>query len=89
MPSFARDMHEYEMPTTMMAILYNSSQTFGENSMPVFSPYHASKPLGNQFGRLTGLGFSHQVMPTFTPSTVAIMRQQMDESNPEMVNMLT
>lgn len=38
---------------------------------------------------LFGMGFGSQAMPTFTINYVMAMRQQMDESNHDMVNLLT
>lgn len=43
----------------------------------------------NQFGRPPWLGFSSQSIPTFTSSSVTVMSQQMNESNHEMIHMMT
>ncbi|CAI8593036.1 unnamed protein product [Vicia faba] len=87
-PSFTRPMfggeRNYEMPTSLIEV-----STFSKNMTSVFSPYHRPGPMGNQFGHPTELRFPSKEMPTFTTSYAAIMRQQMDESNHEMVNMLT
>ena len=79
----------YGMQIAMMVGLHNSASTFCENAASIFFLYHASGPVGSQFSRLTGLNFLHQVIPTFTPSTIAVIRQHMNASNQEMVNMLT
>lgn len=90
MPSFTVPMYRIlEMPIEFMASMHNSNSAFGENPSSTFPHYQRLGPLANQFGRPPGLGFSSQSIPTFTSSSVAVMRQQMDESNHEMVHMLT
>lgn len=90
MPSFTVSIHRtLGMPTEFMASIHGSGSTFGENLSSPFPPYHGLGPLENQFSRPPGLGFSSQSIPTFTSSSVAVMRWQMDESNHEMIHMLT
>ena len=95
-PSFTSPIRRiYGMPPEFMANLHNSSSTFGSSStfrespLSAFQPYQGLGPLTNQLSRPPGFGLSSQAIPTFTSSSVAVMRQQMDESNHEMVHMLT
>lgn len=77
------------MPTDFPASMHNTSSIFGETPSSSFPRYHGLGPLANQFGRPPGLGLSSQSIPTFTSSSIVVMRHQMDESNHEMAHMLT
>lgn len=86
MPSFTMPMYQtLGMPTEFVASIHNSSSTFGnsstfgENPSSPFPSYHGLGNLENQFSQPPGLGFSSQSIPTFTSSSVAVIRQQMDE----------
>lgn len=79
------------MPTFMMATLHNNVSTFVEPVANTFSPLQglgsAVNNLGQNIQPPVG-GFSSQ-LPIFTNNYLAVIRQQMDKSNHEMVNMLT
>lgn len=92
MPMLGRDQ-PYGMPTSMMAKLHTNSATFANNVANTYSPISAyGSTIGNQ-GRTIppqmGMGFGSHEMSTFTMNFVMEMRQQMDESNHDMVNTLT
>lgn len=90
MPSFIVPMHKtLGMPTEFMENMHNLDSTFGETSSSPFPCYQGLRPLATLFGRPPGFGLAPQSVPTFTSSFVTVMRQQMDESNHEMVHMLT
>lgn len=77
------------MPTEFMESMHNLGSTFGETSSSPFPRYQGLGPLASQFDRPPGFGLSSQSVPTFTSSSVVVIRQQMYESNHEMVHMLT
>lgn len=90
MPSFTVPLHiKLGMPTKFMESMHNLGSTFGETSSSPFPRSHGLGPLASQFGQPPGFGLSSQSVSTFTSSSVAVMRQQMDESNHKMVHMLT
>lgn len=90
MPSFTVPLRRtLGMPNEFMANMHNLGSTFGETSSLSFSHYQGLGPLASQFGRPPGFGLSSQSVPTFSLSSVTVMRQHMDESNHEMVHMLT
>lgn len=77
----------------MIACLNINASIFNDNATTAYSPLLASGlAIGNP-GRTIqsqlGMGFNSQVMSTFTTNYMIMMRQQMDESNHDMVNMLT
>ena len=78
----------YGMPTSVMANLQNVGSTFSEPAANINSPIQRS---GINTGRANqALGQRHPVqLPTLTNNSAAEWRQQMDESNHEMVQMLT
>lgn len=83
----------YGMPTSMMEILHINPSTFTDNIANVYSPILASgSAIGNP-GRTiqpqVRMGFGSQAMPTLTTNYVMSMRQQLNESNHDMVNTLT
>ena len=73
----------YGMPTTEMASLMNVASTFSEPLVNATSPLQGSGTSRNQF-----LGGPSHMIPSLTNASTAILRQQMDESNHEMVQML-
>jgi len=71
----------YGMPTSMMANVHNSASTFEDQENP-FTIHNAHSPsISSIFGR--------NIIPTLTTDSMSLLRQQMDESNHEMVNLLT
>ncbi|XP_050889314.1 uncharacterized protein LOC127094533 [Lathyrus oleraceus] len=86
MPSSGRDQ-PYGIPTSMMANL--------QSALPVFSEPVMTSPLqgpgsGANMGRNTqplGMGYSTRT-PNLTNNFAAVIRQQMDESNHGIVQML-
>lgn len=90
MPSFTVPIYgTLGMLTEFMKSMHNLCSTFGETSSSSFSHYQGLGPLASPFDRPPGFGLASQSVPTFTLSFVAVMRQQMDESNHEMIHMLT
>ena len=73
----------YGMPTTEMASLMNAASTFSEPLVNASSPLQGSGASRNQF-----LGGPSHTIPSLTNVSIAILRQQMDESNHDMVQML-
>lgn len=70
--------------------MHNLGSTYNDTSSLPFSHYQGFGPLATPFGRLPGFRLTSQSVPTFmTSSVVVVMRQRMDESNHEMVHMLT
>ena len=60
-----------------------------DNVQNVNSPLHGSAPVGNNRGNQNRGALSHPVVPRLTNTSVVVLRQQMDDSNHELVNMLT
>ena len=75
----------YGMPTTEMASLMNTTSTFSEPLVSASSPLQG---FGTGMGRNQLLGGTSHVMPSLTNASTTILRQQMDESNHDMVQML-
>ncbi|KAK2428173.1 hypothetical protein QL285_026709 [Trifolium repens] len=71
--------YPYGMPTTMMQGLQTSTSLFTETAPGVYVP--------NNTGTFTSA--TRNNTPTLTNTALAAMRQQMDDSNHDMVNMLT
>lgn len=92
-PSFIRQ--PYGMPPKYVAGAHVGNSTtggmpvLGENFPLSFQPYQSLGTSTNSYGRPPGFGLTSLSIQTFTSSSVAIMRQQMDESNHKMVHMLT
>jgi hypothetical protein len=80
MPMINREQ-PYGMPTSMMASLHNNASTFAYHAIP-FTPYNAISPSGSSV-------FGQNAPPTLIKESMISLRQQMDESNHDMVNMLT
>lgn len=90
MPSFTVPVHRtLGMPTEFMASMHNLSSTFDETLSSPFPCYHGLGPLASQFGRPLSFGLSSQLVSAFTSSSITVMRQHMNESNHEMIHMLT
>jgi len=71
----------YGMSTSIMANLHNSVSAFADQVNP-FTMHNIHSPSSSSiFGRNT--------LPVFTTYSINVLRQQMDESNHEMVNLLT
>jgi hypothetical protein len=68
------------MPTTLMQGLQTNSSLFSETAPGVFVP-------NNQ--QLVSGSATRNNMPMLTNTSLMSMRQQIDESNHDMVNMLT
>lgn len=83
----------YGMPTSMMASLHTNPSTFNDNVENAYSPILAyGLAIGNPKWTIqpqAGKGFGSQAMPTLTTNFMLEMRQQMDESNHDMINTLT
>lgn len=85
----------YGMPPEYVAGAHLGNSTTGRmpvlgETFPVsFKPYHSLGPSTSLYSRPPGFGSVAPSIPTFTSSSVAILRQQMDKSNHEMVHMLT
>lgn len=92
MPIFSHE-HPYGMPPSMMAGLKTNVSTLGDNTTAAYSPLLASGLAISNLGRTTqpqlGMGFASKAMSTFTINSKMAMSQQMNESNHEMVNLLT
>ena len=73
----------YGMPTTEMASLMNAASTFSEPLLNTTLPLQGSGASRNQF-----LGGPSHTIPSLTNVSTAILRQQMDENNHDMVQML-
>lgn len=81
----------YGMPTSMMANLHNTTTVFADLVVSTFSLIQGSGSAVDNMGRINpppGMGFSTQQMPNLTTNSAAILRQQMNESNQEMIHML-
>lgn len=90
MPSFRVPIHRtLGMPTEFMANMHNLGSTYSDTSSSSFPHYHGFGPLATPFGRPPGFRLTSQSVPTFTSNSVVVMRQHMDESNHEIVHMLT
>jgi len=71
----------YGMPTSMMANVHNSVSTFADQANPLTIHNIHSPSSSSIFGRRT--------LPPLTTYSMNFLRQQMDESNHEMVKLLT
>lgn len=98
MPSFTLQIrdHPFGMSTAVMGGLHTNSSMFSNNAIVVQSPlnhhlasgYAINNPI--QFHQpQVGTMFASQPFPSITTGSIPVMRQQMDENNHEMVNMLT
>lgn len=87
--------YPYGMPTAMMTGLHTHSSIFLDNATMIespFNPYLVSGSTISNTGRngqpRGGFRYVPHIMPTFTTDSVETMRQQMDESNHKMINIL-
>lgn len=88
--------YPYGIPTKMIKGLQTNMSMYVSNAMVVvspFNPYLESKSIINSPGRmgqsLGGLGYILRVMPPLTKNSLLGVMQQMDDTNHDMVNMLT
>ena len=79
MQNFSKDQ-PYGMPTSMMANLHNNP-VFTEHANP-FTPFNKHSPSSSSV-------FGRNASPALTTESMMLFRQQMDETNHEMVNLLT
>lgn len=78
------------MPTTMMTNLHNSTSTYADPLTNVSSPLQGFGSGVNSLGQNQPLGVGlHTQMSNMTNNSASVLRQQMEESNHEMVQMLT
>jgi len=70
----------YSMPTSMMENFHNNP-SFTEHENP-FPPFNSHSPSSSSV-------FGRNAPPAITTESMILFRQQMDESNHEMVNLLT
>ena len=75
----------YGMPTTEVASLMNVAPTFSEPLVSASSPLQGSGASMANLGRNQILGGPSNVIPSLTNASTTILRQQMDESNHDMV----
>lgn len=91
MPMVGREQ-PYGMSTSIMENLHTNPMIFVDNAANTYSPILVyGSTIGNHSRTIPphmGMGFGSQEMPTFTVNFVMAMRQQMDESNHDMVNTL-
>ena len=71
----------YGIPTLTMASVHNSTSVFVEQANP-FVMHNVHSPSSSST-------FSRNILPPLTTNSMNLLRQQMDESNHEMVNLLT
>lgn len=94
LPMVFRDF-PYSMPTAMMAGLHGITSTYVDDNattMSPLNPYVASESIISNLGRITqprGFRFAPPNASALTTNFMLSIRQQMDESNHEMVNMFT
>jgi hypothetical protein len=69
------------MPTSMMANVYNSASVFVDQANP-FTMHNVHSPSSSSI-------FGQKTLPPLTTASMNMLRQQMDESNHKMVNLLT
>lgn len=91
MPSPDKD-YPYGVPTSMMENLQPNAPTFIDNVMattPLYNPCNASTSTINNTVRSGGVNYIPQNTPSLNTTSMMGMRQQMDEINLELVNILT
>jgi hypothetical protein len=71
----------YGMPASMMANVHNSASAFADQANP-FTMHNVHNPSSSSI-------FGLNTLPQLTTYSMNLLRQQMDESNHEMVNLLT
>src|SRR4051812_14803699 len=72
---------QFGMPTFMMQGLHTNPSLYSDSMMATST--------SNLGGRPIGIGYNLQTLPSLSTTTMLSIRQQMDESNHEMVNALT
>lgn len=84
------------MPPVMMAGLQTGITIYAENTVATtshYNPYFASISTINNLNQISslpeGLSYIPQATPTLNTTSLMLMRQQMNESNHTMGNMLT
>ena len=70
----------YGMPTSMMANVHNSASAFADQANS-FTMHNVHSPSSSSI-------FGQNTLPTLTTDSINSLRQQMDESNHEMVSCL-
>ena len=71
----------YGMPTSMMANVHNSATVFADQANP-FTMHNVHSPSSSSI-------FVRNTLPSLTTDSMSFLRQQMDDSNHEMVTLLT
>ena len=71
----------YGMPTLMMENVHNNASTIADQANP-FTLHNTHSPSSSSI-------FGGNILPALTTDSMRLLRQQMDESNHEMVNLLT
>src|SRR4051812_39992536 len=71
---------QFGMPTSMMQGLHTNPSLYSDNMMATSTSNPGSRPMG--------IGYTNQAFPSLSTSMLSI-RQQIDESNHEIVNALT
>jgi len=71
----------YGMPTSMMENVHNSASIFADQAN-LFTMHNVHSPSSSSI-------FCRNTLPQLTTDSMNLSRQQMDESNHEMVNLLT
>ena len=90
-PRFGNVDPAYRMSYSMMPGYQSTSSTAvaSYNVKNLNSPLQGSAPGGNNRGNQNRVAPSQPLVPPLTNTSVAVLRQQMDDSNHELVNMLT
>ena len=95
-PQVTRE-YQYGMPSSFMTEFYTSPSIYADNSMTIFSPFHphnASSSAINNNLRVSqpqaGLGLGQQsFLPPLTNHSLQTVRQVVDDSNHDLVYMMT
>lgn len=83
--------YPYGMPTSMMVGLHTNMSTFSDNAMATVSSYNPQNAFAstiNNMVRSGGICYIPYTSPSLNTTSMMDMRQQMDESNLELVNSL-
>ena len=84
--------YSYGMPMSIMVGLHNNMSTFSDNATATrssYNPHNAYASAINNMVRPGGMGYIPQITTSLNTTFMMAMRQQMDESNLELVNTLT
>lgn len=90
MPNNNRD-YLYGIPTLMVDFHTNMSK-YSDNAVattPLYNHQNASASTINNMGRLWGICYIPQTTPSLNTTSMMVMRQQINESNLELVNTIT